>query len=244
MTILRHLLNPKAVVRYLLWRVGINRYQFVVPLFMMKKYIPKNSVILEAGAHRGEDTARLVAFFQPHKLYAFEPVPELFKILKESTAPLAAVECFPYALADRSGTARLFVSSGYFEISGGTRAAADGSSTLLRPTGHRNLCPHIDFKTQIEVPVTSLDDFAEQHDVQRIDFMWLDLEGMELKVLEGAETLLKTVSSIYLEVSTKELYEGAPLYGQVKEWMRSRGFVPKLVAIPKDGHGNALFVRE
>jgi len=66
---------------------------------------------------------------------------------------------------------------------------------------------------------------------------------MELKTLQGAETALKTVSSVYLEASTKELYEGAPKYADIERWMSSRGFVPKYVAIPKDGHGNALFIR-
>jgi hypothetical protein len=73
--------------------------------------------------------------------------------------------------------------------------------------------------------------------------MWLDLQGMELNALRGSEAVLRTVSSVYLEVSTKELYESAPNYAKVERWMGSRGFIPKYVAIPKDGHGNALFVK-
>ena len=236
-------MNPKNVARFLLWRLGIKRYQAAVPLFMMKKYVPKNPIILEAGAHLGEDTARLVRFFNPEKLYAFEPVPELFKAVEENTLSLAAVECFPYALAEKSGKGKLNVSSGYHEISKHSRAVADGSSSLLRPTGHFDLCPNVEFNQQIEVTVTTVDDFAKQQNLNRIDFMWLDLQGMELKALQGSETVLRTVSSVYLEVSTKELYEGAPNYAEVEQWMRSRGFVPKYVAIPKDGHGNALFVK-
>jgi hypothetical protein len=118
MNILRPLfVNPKGVARFLLWRLGIKRYQAVIPLLMMKKYVPRNPIILEAGAHLGEDTARLVRFFNPEKLYAFEPVPELFESLKESTLSLAAVECFPYALAEKCGKSKLHVSSGYFEVS-------------------------------------------------------------------------------------------------------------------------------
>lgn len=244
MNILRPLfMNPKGVARFLLWRLGIKRYQSTIPLFMMKKYVPKNPIILEAGARLGEDTARLVHFFNPEKLYAFEPVPELFKSLKESTLSLAAVECFPYALAEKCGNGKLYVSSGYFEVSGHSREVGDGSSSLLRPTGHFDLCPNVEFNKQIEVTVTTVDDFAKQHKLNKIDFMWLDLQGMELKALQGSETLLRTVSSVYLEVSTRELYEGAPNYAEMERWMRSRGFVPKYVAIPKSGHGNALFVK-
>ena len=235
--------NPKTVARFLLWRLGIKRYQAAIPLFMIRKHVPKDPIILEAGAHLGEDSARLVQFLNPEKLYAFEPVPELFKTLKERTASLAAVECFPYALAEQCGTAELHVSSGYHEVSGHSRVPADGSSSLLRPTGHLELCPNVEFNRQVEVTVTTIDDFAKQQNLSRIDFMWLDLQGMELKALQGAETLLRTVSSVYLEASTKELYQGAPTFAEVEQWMRSRGFIPKYVAIPKDGHGNALFVR-
>ena len=73
--------------------------------------------------------------------------------------------------------------------------------------------------------------------------MWLDLQGMELKALQGAEAMLMTVSSVYLEASTKELYEGAATYSDIERWLLARGFVAKYVAIPSDGHGNAFFVR-
>lgn len=235
--------NPKAVARYVLWCLGARRYQAAIPLFLIKRHVPQNPVILEAGAHMGEDSARMVQLLHPEKLYAFEPVPELFASLKQKTHELAAVECFPYALGEKSGTSKLHVSSGYHELSGRLRVPADGSSSLLRPTGHYELCPHVEFNAQIEVPVTTVDDFARQQNVKRIDFMWLDLQGMELKALQGSESVLTSVSSVYLEASTKELYDGAPTYADVERWMRSKGFVPKYVAIPKDGHGNALFVR-
>jgi FkbM family methyltransferase len=235
--------NPKAVARYLLWRLGIKRYQAAIPLFLIKRHVPRSPIILEAGAHMGEDSERLVQILEPEKLYAFEPVPELFQSLAQRTHALAPVECFPYALAEKSGTSTLHVSSGYHELPGHLRVPADGSSSLLRPTGHYKLCPHVEFATQIEVPVTTVDEFASQQNLQRIDFMWLDLQGMELKALQGSEKLLSTVSSIYLEASTRQLYDGAPSYAEIEQWMRSKGFVPKYVAIPRDGHGNALFVR-
>jgi len=235
--------DPKAIARYVLWRLGIAHYQAAIPLFLIKKHVPQDPVILEAGAHKGEDSERLVRILQPQKLYAFEPVPDLFATLKQTTRGLTPVVCLPYALGERSGTSKLHVSSGFHELPGQVRMPADGSSSLLRPTGHYELCPHVEFNTEIEVPVTTIDAFASEQRVGRIDFMWLDLQGMELKVLRGAERVLEDVSSVYLEASTKELYDGAATYSEIEQWMRSKGFVAKYVAIPRDGHGNALFVR-
>ncbi len=74
--------------------------------------------------------------------------------------------------------------------------------------------------------------------------MWPDLQGAELKALQGAEFLLTTTSSVYIEVSNRELYEGAPNYASIERWMKQRGFVLEYLAMPKDGHGNALFIRD
>lgn len=243
MNFLRFLKNPKAVARYLLWRLGVNRYQAAVPLFLIKRHVPPASIVVEAGAHLGEDSVRIVEILKPKKLFAFEPVPHLFEILKERTRSLASVECVPCALGEKAGTSPMHVSSGYHELPGNLRVAGDGSSSLLKPTGHLDFCPTVEFTQQIDVPVTTLEKFASEHALQRIDFMWLDLQGMELKALEGAGPLLRTVSSIYLEASASPLYEGAPTFSEVEQWMRAHGFVPKYVAIPKDGHGNALFIK-
>ena len=126
--------DPKAVARYLLWRLGVKRYQAQIPLFLIKRHVPPKPVILEAGAHMGEDSARLVQVLGPEKLYAFEPVPELFAALERRTNALAPVRCFPYALGDRIGTSTLHVSSGYHELPG-QRIPADGSSSLVHASG-------------------------------------------------------------------------------------------------------------
>jgi FkbM family methyltransferase len=235
--------NPKAVLRFLLWRVGIKRYQTIIPIFLIKKHVPKDPVVLEAGAHDGGDTVQLVQNLRPRKLYAFEPVPELFKRLEEKLHPFREVECFPLALAHRRGQMTMYVSNGSVRTRKHSIIAADASSSLLKPTGHLNAYPTIQYKKQIKVPVTTIDDFARQHDIKRIDFMWLDMQGAELMALQGSERLLDRVSSVYLEVSTVELYADAPTYHEVKEWMVSRGFTPRYEAVPTGGHGNVLFVR-
>jgi hypothetical protein len=68
------------------------------------------------------------------------------------------------------------------------------------------------------------------------------MQGYELRALEGARRLLPTASAIQLEISNVSLYEGAPLYAEVKARMDAWGFRPAVEAFFRVS-GNVLFVR-
>jgi hypothetical protein len=94
----------------------------------------------------------------------------------------------------------------------------------------------------VDVDVVRLDDWARDYQVPKIDFMWLDLQGYELKALQGAEELLKQVSVIHIEVSHKPLFENGVLYPDLREWLGARGFKPRIDATFRLG-GNVVFTR-
>jgi FkbM family methyltransferase len=61
-------------------------------------------------------------------------------------------------------------------------------------------------------------------DKGNVDFLKLDVQGYELEVLKGAETLLRTCQAVLLEVSLIEINKGAPLFCEVISFMAARGF--------------------
>jgi hypothetical protein len=63
-----------------------------------------------------------------------------------------------------------------------------------------------------------------------------------LDALRGAEGLLRDCSAIHCEVQNLALYEGAPLYPEVRAWLMDHGFCPVREAIFRRG-GNVLFAR-
>jgi hypothetical protein len=66
--------------------------------------------------------------------------------------------------------------------------------------------------------------------------------GVRTSALEAAQRLLPTTSAIQREISNVSLYEGAPLYAEVKARMDAWGFRPAVEAIFRVS-GNVLFVR-
>src|SRR5262245_8964306 len=170
--------------------------------------------IVEAGAHNGLDTIHLSRLFRRGTVHAFEPVPELFAKLGRRTKGAPNVRTYNAALGARSGRATLHVSSG----------RSDGSSSLLKPTGHLQFHPGVTFTTSLEVPCVSLDDWARQQGIAKVDLIWFDLQGLEFDVLSASSLVLPTVKAIYTEVSLKEMYEGSHLYPEYRRWLESNGF--------------------
>jgi hypothetical protein len=122
-------------------------------------------------------------------------------------------------------------------------SGGEQSSSLLHPTGTRDEFPFVGFQDEvITVPVTRLDEWAAKNGVGPIDFLWLDLQGMELAALEGCGNALAQVRAIHCEVQNLPLYEGAPLYPEISAWLNERGFRVAREAIFRRG-GNVLFVR-
>lgn len=128
-------------------------------------------------------------------------------------------------------------------VSGDGSAGSSQSSSLLPPSeAHTSEYSFVSFGKRTEVHVTTIDEWAQEHRVDRVDFMRLDMQGYEIEALKGAEHTLKTTSAIQLEVSHIQLYQGAPIYAEVKDWMAEYGFRPAVKAVFRVG-GNVLFVR-
>jgi len=205
----------------------------VIPKKYFVQFLPENPIILEAGAHKGKDTVEMAMLWPMGVIHAFEPVPHLFKLLENNTRNLKNVHCYQLALGDTKGNETLYISSG----------ASDGSSSLLPPKELLNNFPTVYFDKELPLHTITLDEWAREYGVTKIDFMWLDLQGMELMVLKSGLNLLKTVSAIYTEVSSTEIYEGQTLYSDLKDWLLSNGFKIEREEV-ENGSGNVFFIRK
>jgi FkbM family methyltransferase len=204
-----------------------------VPKSFYKAFLPPDPVIVEAGAHAGHDTDGLARTWPRGHVYAFEPVPGLFKKLVARTSSLRNVTCYQLALGGSVATSRLHVSGG----------ESDGSSSLLAPSGHLEEHPRVTFDERIPVSVTTLAAWAQATRVSRVDFLWLDLQGSELEVMKAGEDLLRAATVVYTEVSLKPMYVGGPLYPELRAWMEMIGFIVVREELPWPDMGNVVFAR-
>lgn len=190
-------------------------------------------VIIEAGAHDGTNS-RDLASIPGSTVYCFEPLPGAFQRLVEATESAPNVSCYPIALGQFDGVIEMFVSSG----------KNDASSSILKPKEIRVVNPDIHFHEKIPVKVFTIDSWAQEHGVAKVDFLWLDMQGYELAAMQAAPKILETVSVIYTEVNLLEVYEGVPLYNDVWRWLTSSGFHVDRIDFVWPDQGEDLFVRD
>ena len=206
----------------------------------IQPYLSQNPIIIEAGAYDGRETVRMAKLWPQGIIHAFEPVPELFEKLKTNTAHLSNVHCYQMALSDATGTAVLHISENPTKP-----GRASQANSLLKPDKRLELSPLI-FPRSIQVPTTTIDAWAEQNNIDRIDFLKLDVQGYELNILKASIRILATTKAILTEVEFVEAYHGQYLYADVKTWLESHEFtmVGKDFSNETDWFfGNALFIR-
>lgn len=202
---------------------------------VLKKYLPANPIIIDCGAHDGADTVQLARLFKNGTVHAFEPIEQLFTKLKSRDNPNKNIKYYQLALADKNGSMDFYISEG----------TSDGASSLLEPASVLLDHPGITFNNKITVNTSTLDNWAMENNISKVDMLWLDMQGYELNMLKESKAILNTVKVIHTEVSTRETYKGVATYDVYRSFLEDKGFKVTIEAIPKGWDmGNVLFTRE
>jgi len=203
---------------------------------IIKQYLPDNPIIIDAGAYDGADSIDFANMFPNGIIYAFEPVSNIYNQLVENTKNYKNIKTYKLALSDTTVNKKIYVSSGY----------SVQSSSLLKPKNHLQMFPDCKFESEEVVKTTTINKFCADNKINRIDFMWLDLQGNETKVIKKADKILHTTKAIFAEYSLVEFYEGVLLYDDFKKFMKELGFKEVFNENTYNyvGCGNSLFIRE
>jgi len=144
---------------------------FVVQQYRYDSIVePKlGDIVFDIGAYVGDTALWFSKAVGPQgKVYAFEPEPHNFAKLKANLERNNVTNVVPLQLALSENEGEMQVASG-------------GISSTITQAG-----------TGISVKVTTIDKVVEPNKLPRVDFMKMDVEGHELKVLEGAHETIKT----------------------------------------------------
>jgi FkbM family methyltransferase len=221
------------------------RYEGVLPhshsleenvLATIYPWIRNNPVILEAGAHYGEDSRNFAKIWPEATVLCFEPNPNAFKKLVESTKDYPGILPVNLALADYNGEGTLHLCYG----SNGNEPRFEGASSLLEASEGMKI--HYQ-GPDITVPCAILDDWCFENSIDKVDFMWLDLEGVELQVLKSSPKILKKVHVIFAETNFQYFRHDMTQYSDLKEFLENQGFTLMSHWYREGLQGNALFLR-
>ena len=204
-----------------------------VDLNALVQFLPYNPVIIEAGAYQGNQTIYATKVW-PHyrSVIAFEPNPSAFEVLQQRVIEenLERVQINNLALNNYNGEATLYISH-----------ANEKESSLLAPTEAMQSYYQ---GPQLTVPCVVLDDWCEQNQIESVDILSLELEGLELKVLEGSSNILKNTKIVILQSFFRPYRVDTCNYFAVKDFLVKSQFVPLMHWYEQSERGLAVYVSQ
>lgn len=161
-------------------------------------------LVLEVGANSGQTTAEFIRHMPTSRIICFEPDPRAIQKFKSQIhSPLVQLQ--EIAIGADNGTVLFHQSSGAEHID---PQGWDHSGSIRKPKTHLEVWPWVKFERQIPVPMMRLDDWATQHQIGAVDFIWADVQGAESDLVVGAQQVLSRTRFFYTEFSDDEWYEG------------------------------------
>ncbi len=147
-------------------------------------------VLFDVGANVGDWTVRMLADLgEACTIYQFEPTRECQAVLKGQARP--NVILVPFAVGDTDGEAEIYSIAGVKAKSASLYARGDTCFEDRQYVKER-------------IAITTIDGFMEQHQIERVDFMKMDIEGHELCALKGSVKALKrgAIAALTFEFGT------------------------------------------
>jgi FkbM family methyltransferase len=199
---------------------------FVIQDIVAKKYRNATPIIFDVGANVGNYALLLRKNIPQAHIYAFEPNKKAYDQLAQRTKD-ADIVVANIGFGEIEKTADLYTFADVKNSELGT-----SNPDILAALYGKDVSDTIE---KIEFEMDTIDAYCHNHDIKKIDFLKIDVEGYEKNVLIGAKEMLKNnaVSIIQFEfnimnieygIRLKDFYTLLPLYAFFR--ITKNGLIP------------------
>jgi FkbM family methyltransferase len=163
-----------------------------LPITSFISYLKPDAIVIDVGTNIGYTTLLLSKACSQGKIIGIEPSKELFKILEDhvNLNAFTNVKCLNVGLGEKNKTVKLYKVND--SNTGMNRILDTNDSTL----------------SSENITIKTLDEVAAEEHLDKVDAIKIDVEGYELKVLQGAMSVLKKHHPVLLvEIDPENLKE-------------------------------------
>jgi FkbM family methyltransferase len=178
------IVNPsRSMGRSLYW----TGFHDVKELIFLHHFLKSDMVFLDIGANQGEYTLFAAKRLNNGQVISFEPLPAMIKALEKNIT----INDFNNVIINSYGLSNVKGEFPIFDVDNGN----EGLATFYKDTLEES-------KTQCYAELKVLDEEFPKMNLNRLDFIKLDIEGGELFALKGSrETLLKYKPNVLIEIN-------------------------------------------
>lgn len=183
--------------------LSTGNYKCEPELLLMQQLLNEDSVFVDIGTNKGIYLYQAEKKITSGKIYGFEPNESLVRYIQ----PLfPKVQLYTYAVSSQTGTSVLHIPKKGDGLQD-TRASLEAMG---------------DDVEKIEIKTITLDDWAKQENISKIDLVKIDVEGHEFDTIKGCTTILETLKPTFIiEI---ELRHAKYPINEIFDWIKGYGY--------------------
>ena len=186
---------------------------------LLKNKIPKNPIIFDVGASKGESVDEFLNNFVNPTIHSFEPIKADYDLMLQKFRNKKNVILNNLAVGEKNYVRQFNVTansqnSSFINITPGT-------NWVKKRSEEQNITEASFVDSVIEAQVISLDEYCETKNIAQIDLLKIDTQGYEDKVLEGCMTLLdrNKIKAIKTEIMFDDVYDKYFSFSDLEEFI-------------------------
>lgn len=178
--------------------------------------------ILECGSCDLVHATAFTEIYPTAKVYTFECCPANIITCREKLKvnPIKNLFFFETALMDYEGAVQFYPVDMNYSPSKNSGA---GSIYIFNPD-HWVFEPVLQERKPIQVPCTTIQNWAKINKIEKIDLLWLDAQGSEYLIMKGMGDMLSNVKALQVETCLRNLYINQPLIDKTMGILNNFGF--------------------
>ena len=190
-------------------------------------FIRENNIypntILDIGSRDLIQSIEFRNLFPYSRIIAFEPNPDQFEIC-DYHSKIARIEFYPIAISKTD------CEVDFYAVDKNCKDPNIGASSLLSFSedlhkqcieryGERQV-----WANKIKVKSRNLDNILQEISASEAEVIWMDTQGSELEIIKSSPDTFSKTKIMHIESGFRTIYEGQPLYPEVKSHLESIGF--------------------
>ena len=174
----------------------------------------KINKVLDIGANVGQYAYDIRELGYIGEIISFEPIKAIFQTLEKNSNKDSHWESENFALGDFDGETEINIAGNL-----------SSSSLLEMLPSHLKSAPQSKYVGKETIAVKKLDSIFKNYFTKKDNiYIKIDAQGYEKSVLDGAEKALENISVLQIELSLIPLYLNAPIYTDMIEYLKTKGF--------------------